>query len=288
MTRAAVADRQPAALPAARPAALRAALPALLHVVRCRVAVAYAYRASMLWLLGITVTQVFVLRQVWQALYRSRAGALAMTLDEVLVSITLANLIVWCFPTQTVAGWVRERIREGSVVFDLVRPVGYLPQLGAHVVGACAASSAMVVVALPLVALAGRLTAPAGWRAGVLFVVSLLLGLAVAGLLATLLALVAFWTTEVNGMTMLYSLVASFFSGVFIPVEAFPAALRTLALLSPFPATAAVPISLYLGRVEGAGVWAALGLQVLWVVVLAAVAALVWRRARRRVVVQGG
>lgn len=269
-------------------AAPAARLPALLHVVRCRVATAYAYRASMLWLLGITVTQVFVLRQVWQALYRSRAGALPMTLDEVLVSITLANLIVWCFPTQTVAGWVRERIREGSVVFDLVRPVGYVPQLGAHVVGACAASTAMVVLALPLVAIVGRLTPPAGWGAGLLFVLSLLLGLAVAGLLATLLALVAFWTTEVNGMTMLYSLVASFFSGVFIPVEAFPAALRTVALLSPFPATAAVPVSLYLGRVQGADALAAVGLQVLWIVVLSAATTLVWWRARRRVVVQGG
>ncbi|UZN03268.1 ABC transporter permease [Cellulomonas sp. S1-8] len=272
MTRPAVADQ----------------LPALAHVVRLRFATAYAYRASMLWLLGITVTQVFVLRQVWEALFRSRADVLPLSLDEVLVSITLANLIVWCFPTQTVSGWVRERVREGSVVFDLVRPVGYVPQLGAHLVGACASASAMVVLALPLVALVGRLTPPAGWDAGLLFVVSLLLGLTVAGLLAALLALVAFWTTEVNGMAMLYSLVASFFSGVFVPVEAFPDALRTLALLTPFPATAAVPISLYLGRVEGTDALAALGLQLLWIVVLGATASFVWRRARRRVVVQGG
>lgn len=263
-------------------------LPVLLHVVRCRVRTAYVYRASMLWLLGITVTQVFVLRQVWEALYRSRADVLAMSLDEVLVSVTLANLIVWCFPTYTASTWVRERVREGSVVFDLVRPVGYVPQLGAHLVGALVSASAMVLVALPLVALAGRLTPPADAGAGALFAVSLLLGLTVAGLLAALLALVAFWTTEVDGMTMLYSLVASFFSGVFVPVEAFPDTLRTVALLSPFPATAAVPISVYLGRVEGTQALAALGLQVLWVVVLAAAAALVWRRARRRVVVQGG
>jgi ABC-type uncharacterized transport system permease subunit len=268
--------------------ALAGTLPALAHVVRCRVKTAYVYRASMLWLLGITVTQVFVLRQVWEALYRSRTDVLALSLDEVLVSITLANLIVWCFPTHTVSGWVRERIREGSVVFDLVRPVGYVPQLGAHLVGACASASAMVVLALPLVALTGRLSAPAGWDAGLLFAVSLLLGLTVAGLLAALLALVAFWTTEVNGLTMLYSLVASFFSGVFVPVEAFPETLRTVALLSPFPATAAVPISLYLGRVEGTDALGALGFQLLWVAVLAVAASLVWRRARRRVVVQGG
>lgn len=263
-------------------------LPVLLHIVRCRVATAYAYRTSMFFLLGITVVQVFVLRQVWEALYRSRDDVIGMTLDEVLVSVTLANLIVWCFPTQTVSGWVRERIREGSVVFDLVRPVGYVPQLGAHLVGACASASAMVVLALPLVALVGRLTAPASAGAGLLFVVSLVLGLTVAGLLAALIALLAFWTTEINGLTMLYSLVAGFFSGVFVPVEAFPAALRTFALLTPFPATAAAPISLYLGRVEPAAALGTLAFQAAWVVVLAVVATLVWRRAQRRVVVQGG
>lgn len=263
-------------------------VPALLHIARCRVATAYAYRTSMFWLLGITVTQVFVLRQVWEALYRSRADVVPMSLDEVLVSITLANLIVWCFPTQTVSGWVRERIREGSVVFDLMRPVGYVPQLGAHLVGACASASAMVVLALPLVALVGRLTPPADAGAGLLFVVSLLLGLTVAGLLAALLALIAFWTTEINGLTMLYSLVAGFFSGVFVPVEVFPATLRTVAMLTPFPATAAAPISLYLGRVDGVAALGTLGFQAAWVVVLALVATLVWRRARRRVVVQGG
>lgn len=263
-------------------------VPALLHIVRCRIATAYTYRASMLWLLGITVTQVFVLRQVWEALYRSRGDVLPMSLDEVLVSVTLANLIVWCFPTHTVSAWVRDRIREGSVVFDLARPVGYVPQLGAHLVGACASASAMVVLALPLVALTGRLTAPADRTAGLLFAVSLLLGLTVAGLLAALLALVAFWTTEVNGLTMLYTLVASFFSGVFVPVEAFPATLRSIAMLSPFPATAAVPITVYLGRVEGTDALAALGFQLLWIAILGVTAVQVWRRARRRVVVQGG
>ena len=84
------------------------------------------------------------------------------------------------------------------------------------------------------------------------------------------------------------ALVASFFAGVFVPLEAFPGTLRTLAMLSPFPATAAVPISVYLGRVQGPDRLAALGLQAVWIVVLGATAALVWRRARRRVVVQGG
>jgi len=242
----------------------------------------------MLWLFGLTIVQVFVLRQVWQALYRSSAAALPLSLDQVLTSVTLANLIVWCFPTHNVSGWVRERIREGSVVFDLLRPVGYVPQLGAHLVGALGAAASVVVLAVPVAAVVGRLGAPAGWQAAGLFALSLLLGLTVAGMLAALLALAAFWTTEINGLATLYSLVASFFAGVFVPVDVFPAALRTVAMLSPFPATAAIPVSVYLGRAQGTAAVAALGLQAAWVLVLAAVLALVWRRARRRVVVQGG
>jgi ABC-type uncharacterized transport system permease subunit len=43
----------------------------------------------------------------------------------------------------------------------------------------------------------------------------------------------------------------------------------------------------YFGRAPG-GLAGALGVQVLWVVVLGLLCAAVWGRARRRVVVQGG
>ena len=261
---------------------------ALRRVARARTAVMFAYRNTMLLLLGVTVVQIFVLKRVWSALYTARPDVLAVPLHDLVVYLTLANLIVWSFPTHTVTRHLRERIREGSVVFDLVRPVGFVPQLVAQLVGALGGAVAIIVVALPVVAVAGSLAPPADAAAGALFPVSLLCAYCIAGLLAVLLGMIAFWTLETDGLTMLYVLVSSFLSGALVPVSVFPGGLRTLVQWLPFQATTYVPASIYVGGIEGADALRAVGVQLGWVVLLGVGAALVWRRAVRRVVVQGG
>ena len=260
----------------------------LAAVARSRVSAMFAYRNTMLLFLCVSVLQIFMLTRVWTALYRTRPDVLAIPLDELLVYLTIANLIAWSFPTHTVSMYLRERIREGAIVFDLARPLGFVPQMGAQMVGALVGASALIAIALPLVLLAGSLALPADWGAAGLFLVAVLLGYAIAGLLALLLGLVAFWTLELDGATMLYVLVAQFLSGALVPVSVFPDALRTVVQWLPFQATTYVPTSIYVGALGGSEAWTAIGVQVIWVVVLGATVALVWRRAMRRVVVQGG
>jgi len=261
---------------------------ALRHVARLRTAAMFAYRNTMLLFLGVSIVQIFMLKKVWGALYAARPGVLAIPLADLIVYLTIANLIVWSFPTHTVSRYLRERIREGSVVFDLVRPVGFVPQMVAQLVGALGGALLIIVIALPVVALAGSLSLPAGAQAAGMFAVSLLCAYGIAGLLSMMLSMVAFWTLEIDGLTMLYVLVASFLSGALVPVAVFPGALRTVVEWLPFQATTYVPASIYVGSLAGSEAWRAIGLQLAWVVILGLAAALMWRRAMRRVVVQGG
>jgi len=261
---------------------------ALRHVARLRTAAMFAYRNTMLLFLGVSIVQIFMLKKVWGALYAARPGVLSIPLADLIVYLTIANLIVWSFPTHTVSRYLRERIREGSVVFDLVRPVGFVPQLVAQLVGTLGGALLIIVIALPVVALAGSLSLPAGAQAAGMFAVSLLCAYGIAGLLSMMLSMVAFWTLEIDGLTMLYVLVASFLSGALVPVAVFPGALRTVVEWLPFQATTYVPASIYVGSLAGSEAWRAIGLQLAWVVILGLAAALMWRRAMRRVVVQGG
>jgi ABC-type uncharacterized transport system permease subunit len=174
------------------------------------------------------------------------------------------------------------------VVFDLVRPVGFIPQVVAQMIGALGGATAIIALALPVVAVAGHLAPPADLRAAGMFCLSLLCAYGIAGLLAILLAMVAFWTVEVDGLVMLYVLVSSFLSGALVPVSVFPGVLRTLVQWLPFQATAYVPAGIYVGAIEAGAAWQAIAVQLGWLVVLGCAAALVWRRAVLRVVVQGG
>jgi ABC-2 type transport system permease protein len=261
---------------------------ALAHVARSRMAMMAVYRGTRFLLLGITVLQIFVLRKVWESLYSARPGVLSIPLNDLMVYLTLTNLITWSFPTNTITRYLRDRIREGSVVFDLIRPVSFLPQMVAQMFGTLCSGLIIIAISLPLVVVVGRLSLPAGAGAGVRFLISMLCAYSIAGLLAIMLAMVAFWSMEINGMVTLYMLVSNFLSGALVPVSVFPATMRTVVHWLPFQATTYVPASIYVGSLRGQAAWEAIGIQLIWVALLAAMVATMWRRALDRVVVQGG
>jgi len=117
---------------------------------------------------------------------------------------------------------------------------------------------------------------------------SLLAGYVISMLMTLMLGMLAFWTLQIDGLTMLYILFGQFFAGALVPIPFFPPVLRLLAEVLPFQSTTYLPVAIYVGRVHGNGALHALALQLLWVVILALAANLMWRRSLHRVVVQGG
>jgi viologen exporter family transport system permease protein len=117
--------------------------------------------------------------------------------------------------------------------------------------------------------------------------VSLLLAFGVSQLITLLMSLTSFWTMEVGGLTMAFAVVRTFMSGAVLPLWYMPGWLQIVAGALPFQASTYTPLAVYFGRPPG-GLAVALGLQVLWIVVLGVLCVWLWSRARHRVVVQGG
>ncbi len=118
--------------------------------------------------------------------------------------------------------------------------------------------------------------------------VSTVFAYAITLAIGIVLALVSFWTLEINGVGLLYLYVNQFFAGALIPLWFLPDWLRTLAELLPFQTQAFLPLSLYFGRLQGGDAIRALGIEVFWCVLLWAAAIAVWQRAIHHVQVQGG
>ncbi|MFJ6199268.1 ABC transporter permease [Micromonospora sp. NPDC092111] len=263
-------------------------MPAYGQIIRSRMRTAVTYRQNVVFTLGIVIVQIFILRKVWTALYGDAGTVGGIPLTEMLVYLTLANLQGWAVQDSTVSSYLWERIREGRIAFDLLRPAGFIPQIIAQLVGSALMMLMFTVTALPVVAVIGTLGAPASPAALGLWLVSLLCGIGVAIMMNLMICLSAFWTTEINGIMMLFSLVSQFMAGVFVPLSYFPGLLRTLAEHLPFQATTYTPVAIYVGQLEGTEAIRAIGVQLLWIVLLALAARVVWSRALHRVVVQGG
>jgi ABC-2 type transport system permease protein len=267
--------------------ALARDLPIYLQIAAVMPKAALAYRFNVTLELVSVLLQIFLLKVVWTAVYAGREAAQPLPLGELVAYLTIANLQVWLlFPE--LSWMIQQRVREGQIAMDLARPVSFLGQMCAQQLGVTAGFAMYLVVALPFAFVIGALQPPASLQAGVMYVVSLGLALAVVTWMGLLLGLVSIWTLETTGMMAIYRFVNIFFAGALVPLSFFPPALRAVAEALPFQTQAFIPLSIYFGRLEGGDLVRALAVQALWVVVLGSFALFVWRRARHKLVVQGG
>jgi ABC-type uncharacterized transport system permease subunit len=262
-------------------------VPALLAIVHLRLRIAYTYRVNVFFAMVFTGIQIYLLTLVWKAAYGERSTVDGIGIDQLLVYLTLANLQLR-FLRPEIDFAIQERIREGQIGFDLSRPVSYPVQLVAAAVGEMIGLLPFLAVAFPVALFAGELSSPDSAAAGFSYAAALLLAWIVAALLNLLIGLVSFWTLEMNGFRMIYTLVGNFATGALVPLWFMPDALRAVVQLLPFQAIAFVPVSIYVGEPATGALWSALLMQAGWAVALVFVIRWVWGRAFHHTVIQGG
>ena len=208
-----------------------------------------------------------------------------------------AGLLAYAWITQALLGpvniWsgtdLRDRVRSGDIAVDLARPIDVQGALLAHDAGyslAAVIPRSIPTLLIGVLAVGVRLpTAPSVWLAGL---VSIILAVVVSYLARFLLQSAAFWITETRGLLNLYAGAAGIFSGLIMPLAIMPDGLRALAYATPFPALIQIPADVLGGRALGADALGLLGVQLLWLVVLAVAGRFALAAGSRRLVVAGG
>lgn len=247
-----------------------------------------AYRAAtFIEFLGILL-RVYLMRVFWTAVYGGGGAVEGITLPMMITYATLSN--IQGLVTSSWVQWaVQRRVRDGSIVIDLIRPYGFLRSLAAsHLGGALLWGGPMAVLTLAASLLLVDLQPPASLAAGLAYLASLMLAVGVNFCLLALVGLVAFWTLELFGFNFIFEFLSQFLSGGLIPLWFLPFWVRRIAEWLPFQSLAHLPLSIYIGKIEGTAMWIALLKQAAWILVLAVVVRLIWRAAERKLIVQGG
>jgi ABC-2 type transport system permease protein len=184
---------------------------------------------------------------------------------------------------------VAKRVRTGDIAVDLTRPVD--PQLAAWATDLGRAAYMFLPRGIPPLLLGVLLTGlalPSDPRSYLLGVVSLVLGVSVSFSARWLVNLTAFWLTEIRGILMLYTVLATILTGLAIPVRWFPGWLSTLAHATPFPSMLQSPIDVFTGTATGTAALQLVAVQVGWLVGLLLAGRVLLATGSRRLVVQGG
>jgi ABC-2 type transport system permease protein len=129
---------------------------------------------------------------------------------------------------------------------------------------------------------------PADGFTAALFAVSVLLAGLLQFFLAYAMALLAFWVLEVSTFIFILFAFEYIAGGHLFPLDILPPALAQALNYTPFPYQLYFPISIYMGKVVGTGLWRGILIQALWVLVAYGFARFMWRRGVKRYSAFGG
>jgi len=255
-------------------------------LARATARAALTYRFSLLLGMGAVLVQLVALLAVWHVIL-AQAPVNGFTWPQMraylLVAFAAGTLV-------SILGDFRMafRILDGDVALDLVKPVDYQKARLAESLGGLWIELLLIgVVAGVTLAITGGVDTPAA-PALALFAASMLLLVPLKFLIVYVSTLACFWTQNYMGVQWARLAVVNLLSGALIPLVYLPHWLATAAQWSPFAGLTSTPALIFLGRVGVRDGLVLVLVQLAWVLVLWFGARLVWRKALRRLTVNGG
>jgi ABC-2 type transport system permease protein len=232
--------------------------------------------------------EMLVFREVWIALYAGRDTHAGVTLAQA-VTYQLVNVIVVRLFSTWVVYSVNHRIRTGDIVFSITRPMHLGHILLCEFVGQAAGK--LVTSSLPMFGVACLLYQPAlpsSAAAWLSFALSLGLGFLTAFYLDYLLALLGFWTTDLDGLFWAKESVIMLLGGTYLPLWIYPPLLGRILAYLPFQGISYTPVAILIGQIGLDRAPEALAVQLAWLALLAVGSRRLYGAAMKKLAVQGG
>jgi len=244
-----------------------------------------AYRFNAVMSLVASILYLVMVYAIWTAIDAS--GQLAVPLSGVLTYVLLGQVVSNSVFTD-VEGYLSERVREGTIVNELKRPVSLRLQIYCYLIGKTlfnTLTKGLPVLVIGLLFL--DMQTPSMLNA-VGFVVALLLSFNLVFAFSFLTSMLVFWTEIGWGIRAMRSNIQDVFSGVLFPLYLLPAGVAYFFDLLPFQAMADGPIRIFTMDATGMQMINIFGLQIFWIIIIAVLGELAWRKAKKKMTVQGG
>jgi ABC-2 type transport system permease protein len=244
------------------------------------------YRMEVFTNVGSLLVRLYLMKAVWTALYRQNAAPAGVSLSAVLTYTTIALLMSLVLEIDGTRS-IRDKIREGTIATDLMKPISLPLYFFSDGVGMTLLHATLIVPALVMSLFIVRIDVPSPLvLAG--FALSFALGYLVNFTLNFLMNCVAFWTLESFAAQLMVRWISDLLGGQIVPLIFFPGVLQQIVLALPFAAVYSTPLLIYVGTIPPSDYARALAVQLGWFIVFSAIGIVVWRAAQKRVVVQGG
>lgn len=228
----------------------------------------------------------------YKALLDSNAIAFPMDNSAVVSYVWLKEAFLALFNTWAADNDIFNMIIDGSIAYEMCRPVSLYGMWFSRNVGGRIAEASLrcvpVLLGAILVPLPYKISTPYNFTAFGLFAVTMVLAMGVTVSFCMVIYMLCFFSISPQGFRMLFMGAVEFLAGSIFPLPFIPEPFRSIIELMPFASMHNVPFRIYSGDLMGNDRMKAILLQIFWIVMLNIIGVALYKKAERRVVVQGG
>jgi ABC-2 type transport system permease protein len=225
---------------------------------------------------------------IWKAIYANGQSIEGFDFGAMLTYVAV-GWIIRSFYFNNIDQELSQQVAEGKLAMDLIKPVNiqlmYISQaLGESIfrLGLLTAPTAAILL------LVYPVKRPASWTHLGAFLASGVLAFFIVAAINFAVGTLAIRLISILGLLRAKYFLLELFSGLLIPISFFPHFFQAALNWMPFQYISYVPLLIYLGKIQGRGLWQALGIQVFWVAALFAIGHMMWQWSSRKITIQGG
>lgn len=248
----------------------------------------FAYRMNSYLMLLSTSIKLLILVSVWSILLKNNIVVKGIDLQNMISYVIIITLIESL--TRSNMGFrMAEKVRDGSIAIDLIRPVNFKFYLFAEDLGDNCFR--LVFSALPACIFVGILfgfTLPDQAATLPLFLISLVNGLILIYYINYLLGLLSFWFKDSEYVEWFLHAFMTLFAGGIVPLWFYPDLLYKISKFLPFRLVMFDPLSIYLEKVSYGGSLKIILSQIAWIFAMMMLGKYVWKKAQEKITIQGG
>jgi len=259
-----------------------------LELIRIRFLSMLAYRVN--YYSGILIYSINIGAYyfLWGAIYGGQKELAGFSVEQMTAYVAIAWMSR-AFYFNNIDQEIAQEVREGKVAIEMIRPYNYLGVKTMQALGE--GIFRLLFFAAPGIVLISFFLpfsfpeSPERWG---LYLLSLLLAFVINTELNLLMGVITFFLFRNEGIIYAKRVVVDLLSGLILPISFFPGWAQAVMAYLPFQAINYYPSRIFAGAIGTDQALQVILLQVIWVGVILVPIAVLWRQAKRKLVVQGG
>ncbi len=245
------------------------------------------YRFDLILYIFNFIVEITVYVFIWLAIYNNTGISNGMTLQEIttyyILVVSLDPIISWGINDS-----MGVAIREGEVLRELLNPISYFKYYFGIRLGELQEAGIVGIITFIICIMLFGVMLPQGILNLIFFLIVIALSILIVYFFELILGMSAFYTDSIWGVEIFKRSVITIFSGMLAPLTMFPEVLQKMANILPFKDCIYTPINIYFGKLSNIEILQTILKQGIWILILYIIARLIFKKAIKKITINGG